>query len=185
MLAAMALFGANASKMEVSPVQKVIQLLQGMLEKGKKEKNDEQKLFAASRQFCDDEEDKKVIAIKGEGETIERLTTMIAKDSADAETLLRKIGFLDKDRDIWSGDIKAATKVREIERADYEKKHADYTESIDAVGRAVTVLKKETGDHNQKPSLIQLSTLKKSSLIPDEAKKTLDSFPGGRRRAEL
>jgi len=38
----------------VTPVQKVIQLLEGMSATGKKEKHDEQVQFAAYKQFCDD-----------------------------------------------------------------------------------------------------------------------------------
>jgi len=44
----------SAAASTVTPVQKVIQLLNGMLEKGKKEKHDEQVQFAAYKQFCDD-----------------------------------------------------------------------------------------------------------------------------------
>jgi hypothetical protein len=47
--------GADLSiKAKVTPVQKVVELLGGMLEKGKKEKHDEQVQFAAYKQFCDD-----------------------------------------------------------------------------------------------------------------------------------
>eukprot|EP00445_Apocalathium_hangoei_P043744 CAMPEP_0203972164 /NCGR_PEP_ID=MMETSP0359-20131031/98893_1 /ASSEMBLY_ACC=CAM_ASM_000338 /TAXON_ID=268821 /ORGANISM="Scrippsiella Hangoei, Strain SHTV-5" /LENGTH=61 /DNA_ID=CAMNT_0050910233 /DNA_START=73 /DNA_END=254 /DNA_ORIENTATION=+ len=38
----------------VTPVQKVIQLLQNMLTKGQEEKHAEQVQFAAFKQFCDD-----------------------------------------------------------------------------------------------------------------------------------
>jgi len=38
----------------VTPVQKVIQLMEGMSAKGKKEKHKEQVQFAAYKQFCDD-----------------------------------------------------------------------------------------------------------------------------------
>merc|ERR1711907_827811 len=49
---------------KVTPVQKVIQLLQGMAEKGKKEKHEEQVQFAAYKQFCDDTTVEKQRAIK-------------------------------------------------------------------------------------------------------------------------
>jgi hypothetical protein len=38
----------------VTPVQKVIQLMEGMSAKGKEEKHKEQVQFAAYKQFCDD-----------------------------------------------------------------------------------------------------------------------------------
>ena len=43
-------FGTSAA-VDVTPVQKVIQLLNGMLEKGKKEKHDEQVQFAKLRRW--------------------------------------------------------------------------------------------------------------------------------------
>ncbi len=48
------MFIASASATSVTPIQKVIQLLTGMAEQGKKEKHDEQVQFAAYSQFCSD-----------------------------------------------------------------------------------------------------------------------------------
>jgi len=61
--------------------------------------------------------------------------------------------------------------VREIEKSDYDTMHKDYSESVDALQRAIAVLKKQTGDKKQ--AFLQLQQL---SLIPAEAKKTLDAF---------
>ena len=46
----LALLCLPALAVEVTPVQKVVQLMEGMLEKGKKEKHDEQVQFAAYKQ---------------------------------------------------------------------------------------------------------------------------------------
>jgi len=172
----LALGSAISNQQGVTPVQKVLRLLQGMLEKGKKEKHAEQVMFAASRQFCGDTEENKVSAIKEEKQTIEGLTALIRKDRADAAHLLKLIGLLDADKDTWSGDIKAATKVRTIEKADYDAMHKDYSESIDAIGRAVQILKKQSHDRGQKKSFAQVSSLSKMSLIPEHAKKVIDAF---------
>merc|ERR1719183_2071353 len=105
-----------ASQEQVTPVQKVIQLLNGMLEKGKKEKHEEQVQFAAYKQFCDDTTVEKKRAIAEANERIEVLKADIQKDTADAARLTKEIAELDEDISIWNGDIKAATNVREIER---------------------------------------------------------------------
>jgi hypothetical protein len=176
-LCVLASIAANA--VEVTPVQKVLSLLQGMLEKGKKEKHQEQVMFAASRQFCDDNKVKKKADIKEEMQKIQGLTALIAKDSADISHLLKLIKVLDEDQDVWSGDIKAATKVRAIEKADYDKTHQDYSESIDAMQRAINVLKKETHDRKQKKgkgSFAQISALNEMTFIPSSAKKTINAF---------
>merc|ERR1712232_637887 len=87
----------------------------------------------------------------------------------------KEIAELDEDITIWKGDIKAATKVREIEKADYDALHKDYSESIDALQRAIAVLKKQAYDRKQ-ASFVQVSALKKLNLIPADAKKAIDLF---------
>merc|ERR1719262_473429 len=160
------------SSAQVTPVQKVIDLMEGMLEKGKKEKHDEQVQFAAYKQFCDDTSVEKKRAIAEANERIDVLKADIQKYTADAARLTKEIAELDEDISIWNGDIKAATNVREIEKADYDATHKDYSESVDALQRAIAVLKKQSHDRKQ-ASLIQLKEL---NLIPAEAKKAIDLF---------
>jgi len=160
---------------EVTPVQKVIQLMNGMLEKGKKEKHDEQVQFAAYKQFCDDTSVEKTRAIAEANEQIDTLKADIQQATAKAAKLTKEIAELDEDISIWNGDIKAATNVREIEKADYDTLHKDYSESVDALGRAIAVLKKQTGDRKQ-ASLLQVSALTSLSLIPADAKKAIEAF---------
>jgi len=175
-----ALFGLAASSKDaslggVTPVQKVIQLMQGMLEKGKQEKHDEQVQFAAYKQFCDDTTVEKKRLIAEAEEKIEVLKADIAKYTADAAQLTKEIAGHDADIAAWTGDKKAATEVRQLEKADYDALHQDYSESVDALQRAIEVLKKQAYDR-PKVSLAQVSALKKFNLIPKEAKKALDLF---------
>merc|ERR1719502_2156683 len=145
-VAAIALVADGAA---VTPVQKVIEMMNGMLEQGKKEKHEEQVQFAAYKQFCDDTAVEKKRAIEEAEETIEVLKADIEKYTADAAALTEKIAVLDEDISVWEGDVKAATKVREIEKADYDTTHKDYSESIDALERAIGVLKKQDHDRKQ------------------------------------
>merc|ERR1719178_322403 len=165
----------SASKAEVTPVQKVIQLMEGMLEKGKEEKHDEQVQFAAYKQFCDDTTVEKQRAIEEANERIEVLKADIQKATADVQLLTKEIAELDEDVSIWEGDKKAATNVREIEKTDYDATNKDYSESVDALTRAIAVLKKQSHDRTQ-ASFAQVSALKSLNLIPKEAKKTIDAF---------
>merc|ERR1719389_1176738 len=161
---------ASASKSEVTPVQKVIQLMEGMLEKGKKEKHDEQVQFAAYKQFCDDTTVEKQRAIAEANEHIEVLKADIQKYAADAARLTKEIAGHDEDISVWNGDIKAATSVRGIEKADYDATHKDYSESVDALERAIAVLKKQAYDRKQASSLAQVAALQNLALIPADAK---------------
>merc|ERR1719298_238784 len=169
------LFLGTSHASAVTPVQKVIQLLNGMVEKGKKEKHEEQVQFAAYKQFCDDTTVEKQRAIKEANEMIEMLKADIQQYTVDADTLTKEIADLDEDIATWTGDIKAATKVREIEKADYDETHKDYSESVDALERAIAVLKKQAYDRKQ-ASFAQISALKSLDLIPKEAKRAIDVF---------
>ena len=47
---------------------------------------------------------------------------------------------------------------------------------MDALDRAIAVLKKQSHDRKQKESLLQVSSLTRLSLIPAEAKRAIDAF---------
>merc|ERR1719240_1507619 len=105
---------------------------------------------------------------------IDTLKADIQKYTAKAALLTKEIAELDEDISVWNGDIKAATNVREIEKSDYDALHKDYSESVDALQRAIAVLKKQAYDRKQKAgALVQLKSM---NLIPDNAKKTIDAF---------
>merc|ERR1719413_295858 len=112
-LAILAVFSVRATEVGVTPVQKVIQLLDGMLAKGKAEKHDEQVQFAAYKQFCDDTSVEKSRAISEAEEQIEVLKADIQKYAADSAALTKEIAGHEEDISAWTGDSKAATKVRE------------------------------------------------------------------------
>jgi hypothetical protein len=167
---------AFATAGEVTPVQKVVVLLQEMLAKGKSEKHDEQVQFAAYKQFCDDTSVEKKRAIKEGEEAMEMQKADIQKHSADATQLAKETAEHEADISTWNGDSKAASKVRGIEKADYDATHKDYSESIDALQRAVQVLKKQAYDRKQKSSLVEVSSLSQLPLIPHDAKRVIDAF---------
>jgi len=168
------LAGVAADQSKVTPVQKVIQLLNGMVEKGKKEKHEEQVQFAAYKQFCDDTTVEKQRAIKEANEMIEMLQADIEKYEADAARLAKEIAKHDEDISTWEGDFKAATKVREIENADYIATHKDYTESIDALDEGIQTLKAQA--HDVKQAAAALTQVSSSSIVPAESKRIIDAF---------
>merc|ERR1712217_863061 len=66
--------------------------------------------------------------------------------------------------------------VRQLEKSDYDALHKDYSESVDALQRAIAILKKQAYDRKQASFLSQVAALKGLSLIPAEAKKAIDLF---------
>jgi len=172
-----------AEKAKVTPVEKVIQLLQGMVEKGKKEKAEEATEYNKFKQWCDETKVEKGRRIDEANQLIETLQADIQKYEADAALLTKEIAEHDEDIATWQNDIKAATGVREIEKADYDANHKDYTESIDALERAIEVLKKSSRGQagaalmqTKKGSFTSVAALKKLSLVPDDAKRVIDKF---------
>merc|ERR1719353_2237066 len=121
--------------------------------KGKEEKHKEEVQFAAYKQFCDDTTVEKKRAIEEANEKIEVLKADIEKYTADAAQLTKEIAAHEEDISVWTGDIKAATNVRKIEKTDYDTTHKDYSESVDALQRAIAVLKKQAHDRKQAASL--------------------------------
>jgi cell division septum initiation protein DivIVA len=167
---------AVSARAQVTPVQKVIELMHGMLAKGKDDKHAEEVQFSAFNQFCDDTTAEKTQLIKEANQRIEKLNADIEKYAADAAQLTTEIAQHESDIAAWNADIDAATKVRETQHKDYTLAHTDYSESISALERAIDVLKKEAYDRKQASSLAQVSALTKISLIPEEAKRTIDAF---------
>jgi len=105
-----------ASDNKVTPVQKVIELMENMVEKGKKEMGDEQIQFATFKTFCDNTVAAKQQAIAEATEMIEVLTADIEKYEAEAADAGKTVASLDADISTWEGDTVAAEKVRAIEK---------------------------------------------------------------------
>merc|ERR1719421_2624864 len=172
-----------------------------MVAKGKKEKQQEQVQFAAFKTFCDTTNSQKQTAIKEANEQMEVLKADIEKAESDAATLTEEIAQHDEDIATWNGDLKASTKVREIENEDYLAAHKDYTESIQALEDGIAELKGQAHSVSQvedqaqavegkeepkaaepygPPQLVQKgSALKRVSgmyVIPAETKRALDAF---------
>ncbi|CAJ1405720.1 unnamed protein product [Effrenium voratum] len=154
---------------DVTPVQKVIQMLEDMKAKGTKEMEEEQVQYATFKQFCDSTLSEKEKSITDSSDKIETLGADIEAAKADAERLATEAAA-------HSADIESATKekddasaLRSKAREDFLATLKDYTESISAVGRALKVLKTQ-----EKVSLVQLAEVKK--MLPDEAVHSIDAF---------
>jgi len=160
------------SATKVTPTEKVVELLSGMVDKGKSEKHAEQVQFASYKQFCDDTSTDKTRSIAEANARIEKLSADILKFTSDAKKLAREIAAHDKDIATWTGDKNAATKVRDIEAADYSTLHKDYSESIDALGRAVEVLKSQDYDRAQAAEML----LQLNAIIPKKDQDVITNF---------
>merc|ERR1719311_1859051 len=141
---------AASSAVDVTPIQKVLQMLEEVKAKGFEEKHIEEVEFAKFKVFCD--------------ETREETTESIAEGKAKIVQLEGEIARIE-------GEIKSATEVRTKEKAEFEAIHLDYSESIDAIERAIAVLKAKSADVPQ-----ALVEVRSSKAIPPRAKAAIESF---------
>merc|ERR1719261_825864 len=166
----------------VTPIQKVIQMMQEMVAKGKQEKHDEMVAFSTFSQFCKDTMDEKQAAIKKAKASIEQLSADIMKAQADQTQLADEIAALGTEMDAWEKDQANLTAERESEKADFDALQADYEESIDALKRAIAVLKKEEGKTPQ--SLLELKRVTSLKMVPIASKRTLLAFLNSASKAD-
>jgi len=167
-------FVALAASTEVTPVQKVIQLMDGMIEKGKSEKAAEVAQFGAYKQFCDDTATEKKRSIAAAEEQMEMLSADIQKYESDAAQLTAEIAELDAELAVIAGDMNAATSVRSMEHDAFVKAQQDTQESITQVGIATDTLKAEAHDVAASAALLQMQ--KSIPNLNENLKKVINTF---------
>jgi len=166
-------FFAVANASAVTPVQKVIQLMEGMVAKGEEEKHQEQVQFAAYKTFCEQTSAGKASAIADAAEQIEILTADIEKYEADAAALAKGIAELDEDISGFNADMKAATAVRDKEHADFLVEEKDHQESVEQMGKATNTVEAEAHDTAQTAFLQQVA---KMPAMDAHSKKLIQSY---------
>lgn len=162
---------ASASVSTVTPIQKVLQLLDGMSVKGKQAKHVEEVEFAKFSEWCDGVRAAKTKSIAEGASQITQLEADIEKAETEAEVLASEVKELQASIAEAQGEEKSASALRETEHADYQTQHTDYSESIDAVERAINVLRSKSANVPQ-----SLAQVQSSKLVPEQAKAVLASF---------
>merc|ERR1719356_1404394 len=155
---------AQSTQAQVTPVAKVVAMLDDMVVKAKEAKKTEEVEFAAFKQWCDNVRSEKTKNIASQASEIEQLDADIETASSDAALLAEEVGTLEATIDELKAQAANATSVRKNERTDYEATHKDFSESIDACKRAIQVLKAKSADVPQ--SLLQVQ--RSLSLSPHE-----------------
>jgi len=166
-----------------TPISKVIDMLHELHAKGDKEMKDEATKFSAFSQWCDDTKRTRSNEIAAGEALMEELNAQILDHNALIEKLTHRIEELEEDNGRWKKDTKSVTDVRDMEKSDYDVTMQDYTESLDALDGAITVLKKRSANVAQPESetwsgalLVQVRRLQGSHLVPAASKRTLASF---------
>eukprot|EP00929_Paragymnodinium_shiwhaense_P011206 TRINITY_DN1166_c0_g5_i2.p1 TRINITY_DN1166_c0_g5~~TRINITY_DN1166_c0_g5_i2.p1 ORF type:complete len:654 (-),score=277.61 TRINITY_DN1166_c0_g5_i2:104-2065(-) len=154
-LALPAVAAASQSHAAVTPVQKVIEMLNGMTAKGEKMKEAEAKTFAEYKEWVSDRSRELGFEIKTGKSNIEKLTAFIDKADNEVAELADAIAELDADIARMEGEKKEATDLRTEEHAEFLKVEQDYSESVDALQRAIQVISSQQYARPQAMMLLQ------------------------------
>jgi septal ring factor EnvC (AmiA/AmiB activator) len=173
---AVSLVLANAEQeVTVNAVQKIIGMLTDMSTKCKQEMKDEQVAFAEFEAFCANGKPQLKKKIAKSGETIETLNAEIGKLTSDVANLGEEIAALQADVTKFEADKKAHEAASEKDHKAFIEESTDYSESVDALDRAIQVLSEKDGNIAG-ASMLQLSMNDKR--MPAKAKSLISAFLG-------
>merc|ERR1719163_1713784 len=128
----------------VTPVEKVITMMEDMAAKGAAEKEAEIATYKKYVKWCDKTTFEKGVAIRDGKLAVEQGTAAAGKAKADAEAAADKIVELNANIKAWAVQKAESTKEREIEHTDYEGEHTEFTENIDALSDAMATIAAST-----------------------------------------
>merc|ERR1719263_1556211 len=131
------------STSEVSPVEKVIQMLSELEAKVIGEGRDAQKTYDEYSEFCEDKSRQLGFEIKTGKAEVEELTATIEEETSASAALETKIEELSNDIKTDETDLAAATKIRNHEAADFAAEEKELTEVLSMLERATAILTRE------------------------------------------
>jgi len=137
-------------------MSKCISMLNDMQAKVKMEKNDEEVAFAKFKTWCQHESAALEKDIKADGEDIDALTSQIGELGEEITGLAKSIGKLESEIEKNTATLKDKTQTRKKDHKEYLGEQKDYSESVDAVGRALEVMEENDGD--TPAALLQLNS---------------------------
>merc|ERR1719183_1424832 len=140
---------AGASKAKISPVQKIVQMIDEMAGKIQKELDETTADFEEYAKFCDDTSVEKDYAIKDGTEGVEELTATITDTSAGIESAAATIEDLSTKISDTESELSTATALRAAEKESFVKAEKELLETTRELEGATTSIKKSL-------SLVQL-----------------------------
>jgi len=127
----------------VNPIQKVLQLLSGLEDKIEKDAAAELKAYEEYMAMCKDGVKDKGFQIKTAQNEIEDLGATIEKAKSDITTQDDRISDLASAVVQNEADLKAATEIREKEKAEFLAAETELVDVIDTLDRAINILQRK------------------------------------------
>eukprot|EP00927_Polykrikos_kofoidii_P035748 TRINITY_DN30286_c0_g1_i1.p1 TRINITY_DN30286_c0_g1~~TRINITY_DN30286_c0_g1_i1.p1 ORF type:complete len:745 (+),score=180.73 TRINITY_DN30286_c0_g1_i1:64-2298(+) len=135
--------GALAEEVGTNPLAKVISLLNGLTAKITTESEDEEKAFRHYSEWCDDTIKEGLLELKHLNSNKNKLgaklvlvTEQIECDSSEISDLASSAASIDD-------QLSNATTLRKMQADEFTEAEEELVESIDALGRAISVLERE------------------------------------------
>jgi len=171
---------------KVSPVQKVVELLEDCKGKIEKDLAAEAATMEEYSTFCDDELKAKGYAIETSTREIAELEAAIADASATSIAMADEIATLGTEAAAKNKELYDATEVRKAGSADFTAAEAELVKSVDECSRAVTALEKgfallQGGKRKEAKKQLKAVTMALTSIvgaisIETESSRKLKSF---------
>jgi chromosome segregation ATPase len=173
-----------ATASSVSPVQKVIQLLDELKAKVEADIAAEEKAMEEYTAWCDEESNSKEDAITSSKRTIDDLTATIEDSKGTIATLTSTVEDLTSKISASETDLADATKLRNKENADFLAAEKELVDTVDGLDRAVVVLKRnmafvQAGNLPKKELSLLASSLSKiieASWVNEHDRKAVQSL---------
>jgi len=127
----------------VSPMEKTIQLLEGLSAKIVKEGEAEAALYEKFTAYCNDESKETQFEVKTSKADAERASAALADETAKIGAAEAKIEELSTTIATAEKDLASATAIREKENADFTKVESELMEGVSMLERAIAIIERE------------------------------------------
>lgn len=188
MIAILLLAGLASQAVSVSPVQKVVELLDDCSGKVKADLSAEETQMQAYSAFCDEELSQKGYNIKTATRSIADLSATIADSKAQIAQLEDEIVTLGSDLATKDKELAGATAVRGEEHKTFKATESELVNTVDQLSRAIVELKKSMAflqiKGKRSPKAVQrlkvvaaaLSKIVDAAWVTEGSKKKLAQF---------
>jgi len=154
----LALAAFSASAEEMSPIEKIIQMIGDLETKVIGEGTEAQKVYDEYAEWCSDRSTKLGFEIKTGKADVADLSATIEEETSTIGALETKIEELSSSIQSDEADLKAATDIRTKEAADFAAEEKELTEVISMLERATSILSKEMAKSGA--SMLQVTNAK-------------------------
>lgn len=181
-LALLLALGCSADKVDVTPLQKVVTMLEDMAAKGANDMQREKVQMAAFTEWCSETLANVQNRLVVNRAKLDLLLADTLKAQSDISGLKDRITSCQADINTSQKQLDEATKARAGTKATFDQTFADYSQSLDALEMAINSVKNSetTVDAVSVPSFLQLS----AGLDPPSPAEALDLLDGFLQRRQ-